>query len=475
MRINILMVSIMLLTNINYAQTSFYEIDNEIELGNYKIAKSMILDKISDQKITEIEKYNLKMQSDILDRRIIDFNRDETYIKNALSTYYPKLTDSQLSEWETSGELEMLIIDGKKKYFRNAVPNLFRIYKEANKIKIQIDGVKKDSLSLFLQKYLPIVVDEIKSDGHSIAHPQKFEFTYTLTVKPNIVPDGEIIRAWLPYPRSDIKRQNNVQFKSASESTYVISPDKNVHKSIYFEKVSNKDEPTIFEYQVSYTGYNQWHNIDNLKIKPYNKNSVLYKTYTSERERHVLFTPEIENLSKEILGPKKDPKKIVRLFYEWIGENIPWASALEYSTIPNIPSYSINNMKGDCGIKALLFITLCRYNGIPAKWQSGWMLHPGNKNLHDWAEVYFEGVGWIPVDTSFNNQDISEKSAKEFFLSGIDAYHMIVNEDFSGEFFPAKTHQRSETVDFQRGEVEWKGGNLYFNNWNYHMEVEHLD
>ncbi len=475
MRINILMVSIMLLTNTTYAQTSFSEIDNEIELGNYNKAKSMILDKIFNQKITDIEKYNLKMQSDILDRRIIDFNRDETYIKNALSKYYPKLTDRQLSQWETSGELEMLIIDGKKKYFRNAVPNLFRINKEANKIKIQIDGVKKDSLNQFLQKYLPIVIDEIKSDGHLIAHPQKFELTYTLTVKPNVIPEGGIIRAWLPYPRSDIKRQNNVQFKSASESTYVISPDKNVHKSIYFEKISKKDEPTIFEYQVSYTGYNQWYNIENLKIKPYIKNSVLYKTYTSEREKHVLFTPEIENLSKEILGSKKDPRKIVRLFYEWIGENIPWASALEYSTIPNIPSYSIKNMKGDCGIKALLFITLCRYNGIPAKWQSGWMLHPGNKNLHDWCEVYFEGIGWIPIDTSFNNQDINEKSAREFFLSGIDAYHMIVNEDFSREFFPAKIYPRSETVDFQRGEVEWKGGNLYFNNWDYHMEVEHLD
>jgi len=30
---------------------------------------------------------------------------------------------------------------------------------------------------------------------------------------------------------------------------------------------------------------------------------------------------------------------------------------------------------------------------------------------------------------------------------------------------------RSETVDFQRGELEWKGGNLYFDKWDYKMEV----
>ena len=52
---------------------------------------------------------------------------------------------------------------------------------------------------------------------------------------------------------------------------------------------------------------------------------------------------------------------------------------------------------------------------------------------------------------------------------------MVVNEDFSGEFFPTKIYLRSETVDFQRGEVEWKGGNLYFNNWDHHMAVQYLD
>ena len=61
-----------------------------------------------------------------------------------------------------------------------------------------------------------------------------------------------------------------------------------------------------------------------------------------------------------------------------------------------------------------------------------------------------------------------------FFLGGIDAYRYYVNEDFSGNFFPAKNHLRSETVDFQRGEVEWKGENLYFGRWKGKMKVEYL-
>ena len=126
-------------------------------------------------------------------------------------------------------------------------------------------------------------------------------------------------------------------------------------------------------------------------------------------------------------------------------------------------------------MKALLFITLLRHNGIPAKWQSGWFLYPNNINLHDWTEVYFEGVGWVPMDPDFNVQDIDKQDAARFFFGGADAYRFIVNDDFGRNFYPAKVHPRSETVDFQRAEVEWRGGNLYFDQWRYNMEVEYMD
>ena len=43
---------------------------------------------------------------------------------------------------------------------------------------------------------------------------------------------------------------------------------------------------------------------------------------------------------------------------------------------------------------------------------------------------------------------------------------------FSQAFVPAKQHPRSDTVDSQRGEVEWRGGNLYFDQWDYKFEAQ---
>ena len=56
-------------------------------------------------------------------------------------------------------------------------------------------------------------------------------------------------------------------------------------------------------------------------------------------------------------------------------------------------------------------------------------------------------------------------------MGALDAYRLVINNDFGRKFIPEKKYPRSETVDFQRGEVEWDGGNLYFDQWNYEMKI----
>ncbi len=58
-----------------------------------------------------------------------------------------------------------------------------------------------------------------------------------------------------------------------------------------------------------------------------------------------------------------------------------------------------------------------------------------------------------------------------FYLGSFDAYRVVFNDDYSQPFVPAKQHFRSETVDLQRGEVEWRGGNLYFDRWDYDFKA----
>jgi hypothetical protein len=45
----------------------------------------------------------------------------------------------------------------------------------------------------------------------------------------------------------------------------------------------------------------------------------------------------------------------------------------------------------------------------------------------------------------------------------------------AGALHPEKQYLRSEPNDFQRGEVEWIGGNLYFDKWDYDIKIKYIN
>lgn len=457
------------------AQTKYQYINEKISNGDFTKASKLIDEIILNGKLSETELYNLNFEKEKMDRIRKDFRKTEKDIIEYIKNYYPDISGTDIKKWEKDGSLEYKVIDGEKYYFNRSHTNLFRINKEAKKRKIEIEGDKKDKLDEFLEAYLPEVINEAKNKNVSLVKPQKMKINYKLTVDADAVPEGEIIRCWLPFPREGYKRQTDIKLISVNSDSYIIAPNSIMQRTIYLEKESVKGEPTVFEYSLEFTGLNEWTGIQVDSVKPYKTDSDLYNEFTAERAPHIVFTNKIKDLSKEIAGDETNKFAIAKKIYKWINDHIPWAGAREYSTIDNISDYCITNGHGDCGIKTLTFMTLARYNGIPTKWQSGWMLHPGSLNLHDWAEMYLEGYGWVPVDQSFGLTDSENDDVTWFFLGGLDAYHFIVNDDYSNELYPAKIYPRSETVDFQRGEAEWKGGNLYFDKWDYHMDVEYLN
>ncbi len=466
-------ILIAMLTTIISAQTRFTDINQLVYSGEFAKATEMIDQKLASENLSSGEIFELQFEKERLDRIKKDFNKSAEDILQFVNKHYPDAKEKDLEKWENDGSLEFMIIDGQKWYFSRAASNLFRINKEAKNQKEKIDGYQKDGLDIFLEDYIPKALDESANSHETLVKPVVLNLNYTVTVKPDAVPHGEVIRCWLPFPREGHQRQIDIKLLGINSDEYVIADNNNQQRTVYVEKAAQKNQPTIFHMVVEVTMFAEINFIEPDLIKPYNKESGLYKTYTAERAPHIIFTDKIKELSKKIVGEETNSYFIAKKIFTWISKNIPWAGAREYSTIENISDYCVSRMHGDCGIKTLLFMTLCRYNGIPAKWQSGWMLHPGEVDIHDWSEIYFEGYGWVPVDQSFGLTDSDVEDEKYFFLGSTDSYHLIVNDDYSRPLFPAKVFPRSETVDFQRGELEWRGGNLYFDKWNYNMKVEY--
>lgn len=445
-----------------------------IDQGEFTQAQKLMRQELATNlDMDPLQRLNIAFQIERLDRIKKDFRKTKEDMIDYVKQYVPDVTEADLARWEQEKSLECMLIDGEKKYFNNAAPNLFRINKKLKEIK------KKQSETAAPRQYNRLedvrnIIQAAKESGNKFVNPVRARVNYTLTVKKGTVPPGKIIRCWLPFPREIPDRQIDVELVSSFPERYIIAPNDDVlQRTIYFEQPSQGENETTFQVVFEFTNQAVYQPIDPKKIIPVTTTQDL-SPYLAERPPHIVFSDELRQLSNKIVGKETNPYFIARKIFKYINDNIPWASAREYSTFANISDYVYQNHHCDCGMHQIFFMTLCRMNGIPTRWQSGWTTDLDYHGMHDWGEIYFEPYGWLPVDSDVGLINSKNEAEKWFYLGGMDAYRLIVNDDYAQDLYPAKIHFRSETLDFQRGEVEWEGGNLYFDQWKWDYAVQLL-
>ncbi len=451
----------------------FKDMQQEMDAGNFSRVRHLA---DSVRSLCPDDKHLLNKADSLMqtaERIALDFALSEDIVNDQLARRVGAYSEEDKLKWEEKGWLEYRLIDGRKMFFRRTVSNLLLLKKFYEDKDLLSDDGEKDPEMIFRLKHTQEAykLSEGKSDP---VLPVNVNIAYTITVHPDAVPEGETVRCWMPWPKSNLPRQKKVKLLSTSNPEYIISPDSAIHSTLYMEEKAKKGVPTTFRITFSYESSAQHFNLAGIKAAPYNMDSEIYKKYTAQQPPQIVFTGDVNRMADSIAGNEADPTEIARKLYMWFKANIPWTGALEYSIIPYIPGYVLENRRGDCGMQTLLYMSMLRYKGVPVRWQSGWMIPPGSENLHDWCEIYFEGTGWIPSDVSYDLQNSEMKELREYFLSGIDSYRMIVNAGLAGNLYPAKQYMRSEPYDFQRGEAEWKGGNLYFDKWDYDIKTEYL-
>ena len=441
-----------------------------VSSGQFHAAETRIDDELKQAELTADARRAFEFQRERMARMRHDFSLTAEQVKSKVRVQIPDLSDSDFARWDEQGLFEHLYIDGERTYFRRSPSNLFRLTAEAR--------ARGKGLAPIVDSGLPKEVndDYIDDDrqtlreamtvGRANVLPQRVEVTQTVTVNAGSVPAGKIVRAWIPYPRAIAGQQENIRFVSSEPSTHRIAPDSTLQRTIYLERAAQAGKPTVFSATYEVTLYSQHHAIDADKVVAAKITPEL-APFATERAPHIVFTEPLRVFSNQVVGDTTNPYVIAQRIYSAVDE-IPWAGALEYSTISDLSSYTLHAGHGDCGEQTMLLITLMRMNGIPARWQSGWTFTRGDyNNIHDWAEIYLAPYGWIPVDVTYGRLDSTDPALKWFYLGGLDNFRIAFNDDFSREFVPPKHFFRSDTVDSQRGEVEWDEGNLYYDKWDY--------
>ncbi len=445
--------------------------------GDFQGAAGVLDQALAAPDLAAAEQKQLAFQRDLLHRIKNDYSLTTEALFKKLAASVKDLTRQEFEQWLAAGWFDSRIIDGQTFFVDTSVSNLFFRHPE---FKARRLNGKDDSPE---QKGRLEICRAIKKaargQGTPYVLPHHFVCTMTVTAAHEAAPAGEMIRAWLPIPRK-YPFQDDFRLLSNSAPVLALAPETSPIRSVCLEQPVSPDGPTPFQIIYSYTARGVFFDLNPEKVRRADLRDPALAKFAREAP-HVVFTAKIKKLAREVAGNETNPMLQAKAIYDWISTNIQYSFAREYSTLTNISDYCLEHRYGDCGQEALLFITLCRAEGIPARWQTGWDTFPGAKDIHNWTEIWLDPYGWVPVDPwagLYAAQYCTVLTAAErlelrdFYFGGLDFYRMAANSDHSQELDPPKKTMRSDDVDFQRGELEWSRANIYFDHYSYSWNVE---
>lgn len=237
--------------------------------------------------------------------------------------------------------------------------------------------------------------------------------TYELTTRVEILnPEGET-QVWLPIPAFSGDgwiKPGETTFETKSGKAEIVQDPKSGARLLHVAWPAN--EPQLEVTAVSrFTARDL--KVDPTKSDPAAKLSPeLRKRYTASTSTLRLAGIVTETATKITTGAKDDLDKAKRI-YDWIVENTTRNPKTRGCGTGDIESMlKSGNLTGKCADLNALYVGLARASGLPARDIYGVRVAPsafGYKSLgagtanitraqHCRADVFVDGVGWIPVD-----------------------------------------------------------------------------
>jgi len=152
------------------------------------------------------------------------------------------------------------------------------------------------------------------------------------------------------------------------------------------------------------------------EVLPYDTASPEYDRYTRS-EIWIQTDGAILDQARQIIGEETNPWQQALAIYDWTLDELKFIPG----GIGERDAKSVLlGKQGDCGQYSALFCALCRSIGIPARtvanvWTGG--------GAHVLAEIFLQGIGWVPMDTSLGQMlvpgasDMTENEVESFMAA----------------------------------------------------------
>lgn len=371
----------------------------------------------------------------------------------------PDFTMEELQLLEKTGRADYIWLMGEKRYFNMFFETLIKTHADyiarASVSRQGVDGHDAENI-------MAPVFREMSETGSST---WRLRCRATIRLRPEVFEKekGHKLRIWLPLPCL-CRDQRDIRIEAVSPVPVLIAPEDAPQRTVFWEETAEKEHPFTVEF--SYTREAFYTDLytaaesgipDPYPLSPFAQDHAFFEEQDlQEQLPHIRFTPYIRMMAAELTKAACSPLEKAKRIYDFITQNVKYAFVPAYFCLEDIAENCARDLRGDCGVMALLFITLCRCAGIPAAWESGWKAAPDFCGSHDWARFFIEPYGWLYADLSFGTggfRDHNEARRRHYF-GNLDPFRMSANRAFQEALTPPTAFWRADPYDNQVGEME---------------------
>lgn len=398
------------------------------------------------------------------------FSREEALA--LVRQHIPDFTEEEFDRFVDARKIRWIYRQGEPCYFGRFFDSLCKIDAGfARRAGVSLPGAESAGRLSEKEAQMDACIRQMKQKGSA---SRRIRIRASLQIPEEHFTPGMQVTAHLPIPL-ECDSQRGIRVERMFPENGILAPKDALQRTVCWQETLETNHAFMIEY--SYTRTARYRDLWKGPLPAENPAKTLseeeLRPFLAEEPPHILFTPYLKALAAELTEGADHPLEKARRFYDFITENMTYTYMPSYFTQENLAETCARNFTGDCGIFALLFVTLCRCAGIPAAWESGLTAEPDFCGAHDWTRFYIPEYGWLYADPSYGTAAVrnQDPERRKFYFGNLDPFRMAANRGFQKPFDPPKRHWRCDPYDNQLGEIETDTRGLLYEEFTRSKQV----
>ena len=360
--------------------------------GELEAAVDCIDQRLACTNLPENLRYCLLAEREMIRRMPADFPYTRAEAMDIIRAEIPSYTEEEFDAAVACGQIRFIYLHGEMRIFNRFFSSMCKSVPEfRDRTKVALNGGESSGRGSKGDLRLNRSMRIMKEKG---ALANRITIRATVKVEDTAFKPGMLVRVHVPIAAA-CEQQSDIRIESMFPENGQIAPEDAEQRTVYWEE--NMQENHEFSVTYSYVHTAKWHDVETvLHGMPMSQGTMQdagsacceaaqrpsgvpelpclkpealaeYVKDTAELAPHIEFTPYIRALTEACAQGCTTPLEKAKSFYDFITKNFRYTYMPAYFTLDSIAENCARSFTGDCGVFALLFITMCRCAGIPAE------------------------------------------------------------------------------------------------------------